>query len=173
MSTTGTSATPDRQVRRAERPVTVKIAASEVDLLQALALLAGTTLAQQIRTAVEEYLEWRLTQPNLPSQVAAAQERQAATLGHLLNPEATRSATGADGEVIAKRPVRQKSITLRIPNRECDLMTALGLMDDTTLAEQLRSAVTRYVGQELRNEALNAQVQDLQEERERVLTATA
>lgn len=52
-------------------------------------------------------------------------------------------------------------------------MTALGLMDDTTLAEQLRSAVTRYVGQELRNEALNAQVQDLQEERERVLTATA
>ncbi len=173
MSTTEPSSSPRRQVRRAERPVTVKIAAGEVDLLQALALLAETTLAQQIRTAVEEYLEWRLSQSTLPQQVAAAQERQAAMLGHLLDPGTARATAGLEGGEASKRPVRQKSITLRIPNRECDLMTALGLMDDTTLAEQLRSAVTRYVGKELRNEALSAQVKDLQQERERVLTATA
>jgi len=77
MSTVDGLADSPRQVRRAERPVTVKIATSEVDLLQALALLGETTLAQQIRLAVEEYLEWRLTRPNLAERVAAAQERQA------------------------------------------------------------------------------------------------
>jgi hypothetical protein len=173
MPTTDASAAPQRQVRRAERPVTVKIAASEVDLLQALALLAETTLAQQIRTAVEEYLEWRLTHADLPGQVAAAQERQAAMIGQLLDPDLAQTVTGSPTSGAPQRPVRQKSITLRIPNRECDLMTALGLMDDTTLADQLRAAVTRYVGGRLRNEALNAQVQDVQQERERVLTATA
>lgn len=173
MSSTDASAVLRRQVRRAERPVTVKIAAGEVDLLQALALLAETTLAQQIRTAVEEYLEWRLAQANLPKQVAAAQERQAAILGQLLEPGAPQASEPVNEQEIAKRPVRQRSITLRIPNRECDLMTALALLDDTTLADQLRSAVTRYVNKMLRNASLSAQVQDIQQERERVLTATA
>jgi hypothetical protein len=173
MSTVDGLADSPRQVRRAERPVTVKIATSEVDLLQALALLGETTLAQQIRLAVEEYLEWRLTRPNLAERVAAAQERQASVLAGLLNPDAAPAPESRSGGPAAQRPTRQKSVTLRIPNRECDLMTALGLLDNTTLADQLRSAVTRYVTDRLTDQSVSAQVHDVQQERERVLTATA
>jgi len=52
-------------------------------------------------------------------------------------------------------------------------MTALGLLDNTTLADQLRSAVTRYVTDRLTDQSVSAQVHDVQQERERVLTATA
>jgi len=161
---------PARPVRRAERPVTVKIDSSEIDILQALALVAETTLAQQIRVAIEQYLEWRLNRPDLTDQIAGAQARQASRLNQLLDPEG--EIPPAPASESAPSHGRQRSITLRIPNRECDLMIALGLLDETTLADQLRSSVARFVEQQLRDRALGEQVKGVQADREKLLTAS-
>lgn len=63
-----------------DKPVTVRLAQSQLRELMGLSIVDNSNLAEQIRRAVEEYVTHRLEAPDLQAQVASAKARQSSVL---------------------------------------------------------------------------------------------
>jgi hypothetical protein len=66
-----------------DKPVTVRFPHSALRELMGLSVVDDTNLADQIRKAVLQYIQQRLSDPALQEQVAAARERQTSVLAAL------------------------------------------------------------------------------------------
>lgn len=157
------------QIRRAERPVAVKLPLGDFQHLQALALLADTTVAEQIRQGLDEYVDMRLSDPSLSEQIERARNRHDEVLERLNNPSSERSAENSSEEAPA-RPGQQKALTLRVSNKQFDLLTAIALLDAGTIADKLREAVSGYLDERLSSAGIRAQLEELQRAQARVLS---
>lgn len=147
-----------------EIPVTVRIDQRAMfDPLTALALLDSTALADQLRAALEGYLTFRIEDPDLPTKIDAARSRQDAVFSALNNNEAAKSAGAAQAEADFARPQRTsgptKPVTVRIDDVTLSRLTALALVDDTTLAVQIHAAADRYLEARLSDKDLAAQIE--------------
>ncbi|MFI9505526.1 ribbon-helix-helix protein, CopG family [Nocardia sp. NPDC052566] len=69
-----------------DKPVTVRLPQDMIQRLEALMIVDGTNLAEQIRRAMNLYVEQRLADPELQAQVAAAHARTTDVLATLTAP---------------------------------------------------------------------------------------
>jgi hypothetical protein len=69
--------------RNAGQPVTVRFAESLVRDLKGLAVLDGTTLADQVREAASRYVDERRADPDLQDKIRKAKEERIDTLSDL------------------------------------------------------------------------------------------
>lgn len=69
-----------------DKPVTVRLRDSQVRELMALAVMDDVSLADLLRTAVTEYVDQRLSDPDLVSKAEAAKERQNKVFEELVRP---------------------------------------------------------------------------------------
>lgn len=67
-----------------EKPVTLRIGTKDFDLLNALALLDATTMATQLRAAVDGYVRLRLADPDLAARIDLERERHRRVLAPLV-----------------------------------------------------------------------------------------
>ncbi|PPJ01208.1 hypothetical protein C5E51_34395 [Nocardia nova] len=70
-----------------DKPVTVRLSQDTIARLEALTLIDGNNLADQIRTAVNQYVEHRLADPDLKSKIEAARTRTSDVLAALIEPK--------------------------------------------------------------------------------------
>ena len=162
---------PGVEFRRAERPVAVKLPLGDFQHLQALAILADTTIAEQIRQGLDRYVDDRLADATLNDQIERARHRQDEVLERLTDPSGDRSLESPEDQAPARRGP-QKAITLRVSNKQFDLLTAIALLDASTIADKLREAVTSFLNVRLSSGVIRAQLEELQEAQERVLSPT-
>lgn len=66
-----------------DKPVTVRLPQDLLKDLMALSIIDDTTLADQIRKAVQEYSTSRRNSPDLQNQIAAARAKQSDILSTL------------------------------------------------------------------------------------------
>lgn len=143
---------------RTERPVTVRVDDDRLGLMTGLAIVDETTVAEQIRLASEMYVAARLDDPKLEQQAEQAVARFQTNFTTLM--AAHRQRRGEDLETRAaedvkdvivgpSRPERdsdtEKSVTFRLDTNTVDYFTGLALLDDWTLADELRAAIDAYV----------------------------
>lgn len=69
-----------------DKPVTVRLRDSQVRELMALAVMDDVSLADLLRTAVTDYVNQRLSDPDLVSKAEAAKERQNKVFEELVRP---------------------------------------------------------------------------------------
>lgn len=142
----------------------------------ALALLHGTSAAEQIRRGAEWYVDLRRRDPNLRDRVEQAVERFRNDLKTLL-PSAHRAvespASRATAPAQAARDEKaERRVTLRLSNRVIGDLTSLALLDGTTLAEQLRQAVDRYLANQTDDtQKLAHQIDEAQQQQQQLLNA--
>ncbi|MBK9474670.1 MAG: hypothetical protein IPL94_00110 [Tetrasphaera sp.] len=74
-----------------DKPVTVRLRDSQVRELMALAVMDDVSLADLLRTAVTDYVNQRLSDPDLVSKAEAAKERQNKVFEELVRPLADAS----------------------------------------------------------------------------------
>jgi len=153
--------------RKAERPVTVRLAGEHVDFLAALATVDGTTAAEQLRLAAETYVHDRRNSPQLEEQIRAAQNRNRATLAALKEGDDTYFQGQDDPH--RETHGKGKSVTFRAPQSLVGYLTGLAVLDDSTLAEQLRNAVNIYVNARRKDPNLASLIEASQAGRDRLL----
>ena len=156
-------------VRRAERPVTVKLPVGDIQCLQGFALLENTTVAEQIRIGIDDYIDKRLNSDSLQNEVQSARERNEATFTGLFDQAADDSAEPASSETAPKPRSVQRPLTLRVGSAQFRLLTALALVDGGTLADQVRQSVSNYLATRL-SSPLREGFDKLQNEQAEVLS---
>ena len=158
--------------RPAEHPVSVKLAVSLLTAVEALAIVDRTSPAKQIRDALGCYFETRLKDPKLNDKIAEAEKRHSDSLAVLTDPRRKSGGRGGkEKSTRRKRGEAEQSITLKISSYDFEMLSALGLLDDTTLADQLRIAVTDYVQDRRTDENLAAKIAEANAVREQTLSA--
>lgn len=132
-----------------DRPVTVRLEDSTLTLVTAFAKIDSSTVAEQIRTSSREYIAQRLRDPELERRKESARARLAEQLAPLQAEDST--ARADSGSPILPPHVRVGAkgrtapVTLRLDAAVVEQLTALAVLDGTTVADQLREAVQNYV----------------------------
>lgn len=121
------------------RPVTVRVPKPIHRQLALLARVQGTSIADQARQAVSIYIMDRILSDELDAQVAAAKERFATAVAAVRasNPPAISADTSPK--------VVGSAMSVRLDQLQLSKLTALSLVDDDTLADQLREAFVVYI----------------------------
>jgi hypothetical protein len=158
---------------RTERPVTFRLDESRLRLITGLALVDETTIAEQIRLACESYIAARLADPRLNQKAEAAIARFRQEITPLLEGAPATDAPPGGSDASAAKPARdtrsEKSVTLRMANSTVTYFTSLALLDDNTLADQLRASVDAYVQQRREDPELEAQIRQARADRDGLL----
>ena len=69
-----------------DKPVTVRLRDSQVRELMALAVMDDVSLAELLRTAISDYVEVRLADPDLVKKAELARQRQTRVFEELVRP---------------------------------------------------------------------------------------
>lgn len=121
------------------RPVSARVDRDDCTRLAMLARLEATSPADQAREALDQYFKRRLADPALPKEIKRAKRRYADMLA-ILTPEMP-----APSETPKATSVKDASdteqLTLRIDASAYSRLSAFCLVDDNTLADQLRRAI--------------------------------
>ncbi|WP_237573601.1 hypothetical protein [Mycolicibacterium lacusdiani] len=140
------------------------------DQITALATIKRISAAEVIRHSIDAYLKQRLKDPELSAKIDTAMRRHHAKLAVLTG--------GPPAHLTTAPPPRprahdEKSVSLRITDRDLDQLTSFALLDDTSVADQLRSAVTDYI-ENCRNDArLQEEIEESRETHRQILAALA
>lgn len=161
----------DRRME-AHRPVTAKLSMKRYDQITALATLARTSAADQIRASLDDYFAARLKDPNLKQMIEASTKRHRDKLAVLAGEVPTATPVKAVSEP-PNRAKDEKAVSLRIDDRTFNLLTGFALLDDTTLADQLRKGIDEYVEARLNDHNLHSQVEEARERNRRILAVLA
>uniref|UniRef100_UPI003F490EF2 hypothetical protein n=1 Tax=Paenarthrobacter ureafaciens TaxID=37931 RepID=UPI003F490EF2 len=113
-----------------------------------LARVQGTSIADQARHAVSIYIMERILSDDLDAQVAKAKERFATAVA------AVRADTPPLVNTEAPAKVTGNQMSIRLDQLQLSKLTALSLVDDDTLADQLRQAFETYVAKQSDDERL-------------------
>lgn len=155
-----------------KRPVTAKLSMSMFDQITALATLKRVSAAEIIRYSIDAYLKQRLKDPGLSAKIDAATKRHHDKLAVLLTGEPP-AAQLAPASPPRPRIRDEKSVSLRITDSDLDQLTGFALLDDSSVADQLRMAVDEYI-QTCRNDArLQEEIEESRETHRRILAALA
>lgn len=135
----------------ATRPVAVRVLEKTQQDLELLARVIGTNVADQARAAISIYLMSRLLNEDLDSQIEKAKRRFEAAV------ETVRSTNPA--QVGTESPTKAAKVTgvqmsVRLDQVQLSRLTALALVDDNTLADQLRCALDAYLKEQRGDERL-------------------
>ena len=153
-----------------KRPVTAKLSMSMFDQITALATLKRVSAAEIIRHGIDAYLKQRLKDPNLPAKIDVAMKRHHAKLSVLTGEQTA--------QLVAASPPRprvrdEKSVSLRITDSDLDQLTGFALLDDSSVADQLRTAIDEYI-QTCRTDArLRDEIEESRETHRQILAALA
>lgn len=154
----------------ADHAVSVKLSVDLLTAVEALGLVDGTSPAGQIRDALGYYFDRRLKDPALEEHIAAAERRHSAALAVLRDPRLARADENTK-PMRRRRTEREQAITLKISDYDSEMLSALGLLDETSLADQLRAAVGAYVDFRKTDRTLSSKIEQANAERERTLSA--
>lgn len=157
---------------RTERPVTVRVDDDRLGLMTGLAIVDETTVAEQIRLASELYIAVRLEDPMLETQADRAVARFQSNFTTLRT--AHRQRLGIDDvetqehdQATIEAPAKpdrnadtEKPVTFRLDTSTVDYFTGLALLDDWTLADELRAAIDAYVIERRKDPELVQQITD-------------
>lgn len=121
------------------RPVTVRVPDAVQRELALLARIQGTSIADQARHAVSIYIMERILSDELDAQVAAAKDRFAAAVAVI------RAVTPEPVASESSMKVSGNQMSIRLDQLQLSKLTALSLVDDDTLADQLRRAFETYI----------------------------
>lgn len=148
-----------------DRPISVRLDVDRLNDLAGLAEIDGTNAAEQIRLAVTAYVKYRRHQPDLEDQIEAAVLRFRSALNGLQGDqqESLLSAPDAPPRV----PDTEKSVTLRVAQVSVEYLTSLALLDNLTIADEIRAAVDAYISSRRQDPCLNERVQSARAARER------
>lgn len=153
-----------------KRPVTAKLSMTMFDQLTALATLKRVSAAEVIRYSIDAYLKHRLKDPELLAKIDAAMQRHHAKLAVLTGEQPAQLAAASPPRA---RVRDEKSVSLRITDSDLDQLTSFALLDDSSVADQLRAAVTEYI-QTCRNDArLREEIEESRETHRQILAALA
>lgn len=148
-----------------DRPISVRLDDARLNNVTGLAEIDGTNTAEQIRLAVTAYIHSRRNSPDLESQIDTAVLRFRSSLQGLHGPqqEALIWAPDAPPRDLAS----EKNITLRVAQASVDYLTSLALLDDLTVADEVRGAVDAYVTSRRQDPHLNERVEEARALRDR------
>jgi hypothetical protein len=131
------------------RPVTVKFPAIDHDCLAAVAEVDHMTPAQCVRASIDEYFLFMTSdKAKLAADIEAARKRERKVRDDLLR--------AFDPEVAANMPLppvrkqeagEKKNLTVRLDAAYLNRCAALGLVYETSVAEQVRFAIDYYLEQ--------------------------
>lgn len=130
------------------RPVTVRVSESVHRELALLARVQGTSIADQARHAVSVYIMERVLSDELDAQVASAKERFAAAVAAVRAPNPQPVAPDTSTKVTGGQ------MSIRLDQLQLSKLTALSLVDDDTLADQLRHAFELYISKQADDQRL-------------------
>lgn len=154
---------------RGESPVSFKLDEYRFELIAALAVVDGTNMAEQIRQAAECYATGRSSDPDLHNEVDRAVERFRDRLkGGVLEDG---SASLAFAPAPPKRDVdTERSVSLRLPAVTLNYLTSLALLDEFTIADEMRAAVDLYLEQRRQDPDLEARIDEANRERDQLIS---
>lgn len=160
------------EMRRAERPATVRLDDTRLGLITALAVIDETTVAEQVRLATDSYINQRLADPELPQKVEFAVARYRQSFAPLLPGESNaETAPELHHDSAPNRNVQsEKQITLRLEQRSIDYCTSLALLDGTTLADQLRAGIDAYTTERLEDPVLDQRIKAARKDQDDLLS---
>jgi hypothetical protein len=125
------------------RPVSARIDRDDCTRLSLLARVYDTSPADQARRALETYFERRSNDPLLPEQIERAKRRYAQTL-EVLRPDAKPPAQTPKTKA-TKDVSNAEQMTLRVDAATYSRLSAFCLVDEDTLADQFRRAVSEML----------------------------
>lgn len=135
----------DRDVRR---PANLKFTEVDYACLQGIAWVARMTVSDAVRIAIDEYVARRAASPEIEREIDAANRRDAERRDALL--DAIRMPDASD---LAMPPIRKtirkaidvRPITIRLTPHHVNKLTAFALIDDNTVARQIRRSVDEHL----------------------------
>lgn len=135
------------------RPASIKFDAVDHTCLEALAWCDRLTVTEVIRTAMTDYFRRRITSPELSKEIKAAQAREAtrqeAMLGVLKAVDASDMAMPTTAGKAERQERPTKPVTIRLNTHFINKLTAYALVDDNTMADQVRRAVDEHLARVL------------------------
>lgn len=155
---------------RNERPITVRLDERRLQLMTGLALVDESTVAEQIRQASDLYISHRANDPDLHDQVALAIARFRSKIAPVAGAASDQEAGAPDGPSAPERDIEsERPVTLRLASGTFEYFTSLAILDDFTIADELRAAVDLYLDQRRRDPELEKQIRDANEDRQHLL----
>jgi hypothetical protein len=130
------------------KPASVNLPADDDACLRWIAASEDVPLAEVARAAMNDYFAWRMGTPELAEQIAAAQRRESTRREHtfaaLLMEDAGALGMPTAAEV-SKDPTEWRAMSIRLSAHYVRKLTAFALVDDNSLADQVRAAVDLYL----------------------------
>lgn len=156
-----------------DRPMTVRVPVDDFEFLAAVAAAEGTSSADQLRQAAQSYVHRRRHDPDLEAQIEAALGRQKATLDALRSGASEPLGAGPSREGRPKDRERERAVSFRASETLISHLTGLALLDDSTIADQLREATSTYIEERRRDPELISRLETVHMQQKGVLGAFA
>ncbi|WP_415677841.1 hypothetical protein [Tsukamurella hominis] len=153
-----------------DHAVTAKISTHDYDTLSVLGFIESRGHADEIRAALDHYFTERKNDPKaLAAGIERARARQEAALAVLTDTEAPDVPEAPDTLPQEHAEPLKKPVTLRVDGRTFDLLTAFSVIDEVSLADVLRTAISHYIDFRKDDERLTAKLEEAQERQNSVL----
>lgn len=139
-----------------EKAVTVRLDAARIESLTALAVVDGSTTAELIREACAAYVKARVADPAIQEEAERAIRRFRGKLRPIID-------APGDVDPRPKPPGRDKAsetaVSLRLEHGVVELLTSLAVLDDFTIADEIRAGVDNFLEQRLQASDIQSQIQ--------------
>lgn len=133
---------PARKSTSEDRPISVRLDDERLNHLQGLADIDETNVAEQIRQATIFHVQNRRAASDLEDQIAAAVARFRNSISPLIGSQLEPAPVFAPP---ARTQETEKPLTLRLPQETVEYLNSLALLDDFTIADEVRAAIDSYV----------------------------